>query len=397
MKFAKKLLALLMALALMATMSVCALAEGEGDPEAPETPAKMTVKCVDTEGATIRDQEGDYLDLSKDVTVDDNYARPKIEGYKYQKTTLDGEELKVLTVSHDEENNPVIKAVVGADSTEKTLTGSETILFVYEKHEHSYDEGKVTKEPTCTEPGEKTYTCECGATKTEEIPALGHDYDEGKVTKEATCTEAGVKTYTCKRDSSHTKTEEIPALGHDYDEGKVTKEATCKEAGVKTYTCKRDSSHTKTEEIKKVDHQYEHGRCKFCDAINPKFTPVFSDATNGHANWGSNYYCRSNAARKDFQKVLVDGKEISAENYNLWEDKGDTGITLKGDYIKTLKAGSHEVSIVSVTGTATRTISVSDKPKTGDEGAGIWAGLLVRSTLGFGAVLLTAKKRFGTR
>ena len=318
MKFAKKLLALLMALALMATMSVCALAEGEGDPEAPETPAKMTVKCVDTEGATIRDQEGDYLDLSKDVTVDDNYARPKIEGYMYQKTTLDGEELKVLTVSHDEENNPVISAVVGED-TEKTLTGEETILFVYEKHEHSYDEGKVTKEPTC------------------------------------------------------------------------------KEAGVKTYTCKRDSSHTKTEEIKKVDHQYEHGRCKFCNAINPKFTPVFSDATNGHANWGSNYYCRSNAARKDFQKVLVDGKEISAENYNLWEDKGDTGITLKGDYIKTLSAGSHEVSIVSVTGTATRTISVSDKPKTGDEGVGIWAGLLVLSTLGFGAVLLTAKKRFGTR
>ena len=396
MKFAKKLLALLMALALMATMSVCALAEGEGDPEAPETPAKMTVKCVDTEGATIRDQEGDYLDLSKDVTVDDNYARPKIEGYMYQKTTLDGEELKVLTVSHDEENNPVISAVVGED-TEKTLTGEETILFVYEKHEHSYDEGKVTKEPTCTEPGEKTYTCECGATKTEEIPALGHDYDEGKVTKEPTCTEAGVKTYTCKRDSSHTKTEEIPALGHDYDEGKVTKEPTCKEAGVKTYTCKRDSSHTKTEEIKKVDHQYEHGRCKFCNAINPKFTPVFSDATNGHANWGSNYYCRSNAARKDFQKVLVDGKEISAENYNLWEDKGDTGITLKGDYIKTLSAGSHEVSIVSVTGTATRTISVSDKPKTGDEGVGIWAGLLVLSTLGFGAVLLTAKKRFGTR
>ena len=177
----------------------------------------------------------------------------------------------------------------------------------------------------------------------------------------------------------------------------MTKEPTCKEAGVKTYTCKRDSSHTKTEEIKKVDHQYEHGRCKFCNAINPKFTPVFSDATNGHANWGSNYYCRSNAARKDFQKVLVDGKEISAENYNLWEDKGDTGITLKGDYIKTLSAGSHEVSIVSVTGTATRTISVSDKPKTGDEGVGIWAGLLVLSTLGFGAVLLTAKKRFGTR
>jgi hypothetical protein len=213
------------------------------------------------------------------------------------------------------------------------------------------------------------------------------------VTTAPTCEKAGVKTYTCKNDSSHTKTEEIAALGHDYDEGKVTKEPTCKETGVKTYTCKRDSSHTKTEELKKVEHKYEHGRCKFCDAINPSFKPVLSDATNGHANWGSEYICRSNAARKDFQKVLVDGKEVPAENYRLWEDKGDTGVTLLADFVKTLSAGSHEISIVSVTGTATKTINVSDKPKTGDTGAALWAGLLVLSTLGCGAAVFTLKKK----
>ena len=50
-------------------------------------------------------------------------------------------------------------------------------------------------------------------TKTVEIKALGHEWDEGKVTKEPTDTEAGEKTYTCKHNETHTKTEEIPALG----------------------------------------------------------------------------------------------------------------------------------------------------------------------------------------
>ena len=41
--------------------------------------------------------------------------------------------------------------------------------------EHIYDKGKITKEPTCTENGEKTYTCKnCGKTKTEVIEKLGH-------------------------------------------------------------------------------------------------------------------------------------------------------------------------------------------------------------------------------
>lgn len=40
-------------------------------------------------------------------------------------------------------------------------------------HVHDYKE-EITKEPTCTEAGEKTYTCDCGDSYTEEIPAKGH-------------------------------------------------------------------------------------------------------------------------------------------------------------------------------------------------------------------------------
>ncbi len=98
---------------------------------------------------------------------------------------------------------------------------------------HTWDEGKVTKEPSCTEAGVKTYSCPvCDGTKTETIAALDHDWDEGKVTKEPSCTEAGVKTYSCSR-CEETRTETIAALDHDWDEGKVTKEPSCTEAGEK--------------------------------------------------------------------------------------------------------------------------------------------------------------------
>ncbi|MDE6568687.1 MAG: hypothetical protein K2K70_13290 [Lachnospiraceae bacterium] len=44
------------------------------------------------------------------------------------------------------------------------------------EHGHKYTE-TVTKEPTCTEDGEKTLTCDCGDTKTEVIPATGHNWE----------------------------------------------------------------------------------------------------------------------------------------------------------------------------------------------------------------------------
>lgn len=167
--------------------------------------------------------------------------------------------------------------------------------------EHSWDNGKVTKEATCTEDGEKTYTCTvCNTTKTEVIPATGHQHTElrdkktatcgedgysgdlyckdcgqliskgavvkatghswesGKVTEAATCKKEGTKTYTCKN-CGETKTESIPKTEHQWDNGKVTKEATCKEEGSKTYTCSICGD-TKTEAIPKKDHTWDEGK-----------------------------------------------------------------------------------------------------------------------------------------
>lgn len=64
------------------------------------------------------------------------------------------------------------------------------------KHEHRYT-SKVTTRPTCTEEGVRTYTCVCGYSYTESIPATGHAYDGGVITTEPTCTSEGVKTFTC--------------------------------------------------------------------------------------------------------------------------------------------------------------------------------------------------------
>lgn len=145
------------------------------------------------------------------------------------------------------------------------------------EHVHSYDEGVVTKEPTCTEKGVKTYTCSgCdegteGHSYTEDISATGHAWDQGVETTKRTCVADGVITYTCANANcpEKTKTGVAPKTGHNYDEGVVTTEPTCSEKGVKTFTCQNEGctveteGHTKTEDVPTIDHNY--GDDKICD------------------------------------------------------------------------------------------------------------------------------------
>ncbi|MDD6264926.1 MAG: InlB B-repeat-containing protein, partial [Clostridia bacterium] len=60
-----------------------------------------------------------------------------------------------------------------------------------ELHTHVYT-ATVTKEATCTEKGVKTFTCECGDSYTEDIPALGHTFGEWSVVTPATTTSEGL-------------------------------------------------------------------------------------------------------------------------------------------------------------------------------------------------------------
>ncbi len=61
-------------------------------------------------------------------------------------------------------------------------------------HEHSYT-SKVTREASCTEPGETTYTCDCGESYTEEIPVKDHSFVDKTV--EPTYDEQGYTEHTC--------------------------------------------------------------------------------------------------------------------------------------------------------------------------------------------------------
>lgn len=70
---------------------------------------------------------------------------------------------------------------------------------------------------------------------------------------------------------------------------------------------------------------------------------------------------RSNAPLKFFQKVLVDDKEVAAENYVLTE--GSTIVTLKASFLNTLGVGEHKLSVVSTTGTAETTFTVAEAAK----------------------------------
>ena len=164
--------------------------------------------------------------------------------------------------------------------------GSETC-------QHVWDNGKVTKEPTETETGIKTYTCTlCGETKTETIPKLTHEHSYKAVVTAPTCTEKGYTTHTCACGDSYVDTY-VDALGHAWDEGKVTKEPTETETGVKTFTCTR-CGETRTETMPVIPHVHsykdvvtaptctEKGYTTHTCACGDSYVDTYTDAL-GHA------------------------------------------------------------------------------------------------------------------
>ena len=149
------------------------------------------------------------------------------------------------------------------------------------------DTGSVTKKPTCTEPGEKTFTCSiCKSTKKESVPATGHAYASTWTTdRPATCEKAGTESRHCQNENCTATTEQrsIAALGHNWkdnkdgtatctrdgctethkhkwDSGTITKKPTCTASGEKTYHCtyKENGVCTakKTEPVNVLDHNY---------------------------------------------------------------------------------------------------------------------------------------------
>ena len=224
---------------------------------------------------------------------------------------------------------------------------------------HAWDNGKVTKEPTCTETGIKTFTCtNCGTTREETIEAtghlhketknqkaatctedgytgdtyctdcntklesgtvinkLGHTWDNGVITKEATETEEGIKTYTCKT-CGETKTESIPVTSHHWDQGTITKKATCTENGEKTYHCTdADCDKTYVETIPATGHQHTEIKNK-------------KEATCKEDGYSGDTYC------KDCGQLISKGAIVKATGHSWDDGKVTEAATCKKEGTKT--------------------------------------------------------------
>lgn len=122
-------------------------------------------------------------------------------------------------------------------------------------HAHSYT-ATVTKQPTCTAEGVKTFRCSCGDSYTETISAAGHVFGAYVYNNDATEAADGTETAACTicgakdtRTAAGTKIAHV----HNYTAA-VTKAATCAEEGVKTYTCSCGSSYT--EAVPVVAHSF---------------------------------------------------------------------------------------------------------------------------------------------
>ena len=122
-------------------------------------------------------------------------------------------------------------------------------------HAHSYT-ATVTKQPTCTAEGVKTFRCSCGDSYTETISAAGHVFGAYVYNNDATEAADGTETAACTIcGAKDTKTAAGTKIAHVHNyTAAVTKAATCAEEGVKTYTCSCGSSYT--EAVPVVAHSF---------------------------------------------------------------------------------------------------------------------------------------------
>lgn len=127
---------------------------------------------------------------------------------------------------------------------------------------------------------------------------------------------------------------------HQWDEGTVTTPATVAKEGVITYTC-TICGETKTDSIAKL-------------------APTIIDGANNQYTKGEKegITFRSDAELEDLIRVTVDGKELSKDMYTA--KSGSTIITLKPEYLETLSAGTHTISIHSNSGTASTEFTIEE-------------------------------------
>jgi len=316
-----------------------------------------------------------WAEAASDYEVDGTVNANSFECLKLKLTAVEG---TVVTVTGELKIGPKDSAVTYPVNTSFTI--GNTPVPPGPHTEHTWDAGTVTKAATCKEEGVKTFTCTvCGETKTETIAKTAHAWDAGKVTKAATCTEEGVKTFTCTV-CGETKTEAVAKVAHTWDAGKVTKEATETEDGEKTFTCSVCGT-TRTEIIPKTGSK---------DVKYDKFgNKILAYDKNGQAIIGYNektglpIYSQDRNAHK---AIIPDVKpNDNGKDFVSDKDKSDK------DKDPTTKAGDKDSNgTTAKAGKTTANVKTDAGKNTGDNSVlAIVAGVIALA----GAAYVVTKKR----
>ena len=130
----------------------------------------------------------------------------------------------------------------------------------------------------------------------------------------------------------------------------------------------------------------------FANQLGEEYTPAYAIVEGNDATWDSNsgadlsFTVNSDAATG----VAVNGEALAAENYTI---EGNT-ITLKADFLNTLKGGEKAITILFADGAAEGTFTVSHKsPATGDSfNAMLWICLMGMTAMA-GAALCVKKQK----
>lgn len=179
-----------------------------------------------------------------------------------------------------------------------------------DEHEHIWDGGEITVQPSCTEEGEKTFKCTvkgCKETTTEPVSKLDHDYAAGVVTEEPTCKDEGAKTFTCTI-CNNTYTESIEKVGHFWDDGKLSVIPEINTAGEITYTC----TVCKTTQKESVSPRADFGE-QFYTSLPSDSEWSYGYAQNYNSETGEFSFMRITSTDESSPSVWkAEGAEISA-------------------------------------------------------------------------------------
>ncbi len=255
----------------------------------------------------------------------------------------------------------------------KTFTCNYLRLYItYDiPHTHSYT-SKVTTPATCTSTGVRTYTCSCGHSYTESIPALGHSYGSPTYTWSSdgkTCTAKRV----CSTNSSHTETATATITSA------VKTAATCTAKGTTRYTAKFSDSWatTQTKDVQDIaakGHSWVAATCtapKTCSvcgategsALGHSYTSKVTPPTETASGYTTHTCSRCGHSYKDNYTALITvncdtemGTVEGGGTYNHGDTVSLFAMANEGyEFVRWSDGVEYDLRSITVTGSATYT------------------------------------------